>query len=336
MKKLIRKIIGRNLCERLSWVLRALKCFQFFWYDYCRFVRYSGGSTNGERESKRAVIIMTYHVIEKGLTMPFRRKKFGKETVSRLMVLIEAFEDQFGLDDEQVKHAVGVLKEYRNLHSAQDVADDSDSTGFWQKLDEFCARHPDVESSEQLHCTYDSFYANNSSIFPEFAKSRHTLRHYSNDEVSVERIKEAVEIALTSPSACNRQHCRVHCVSDKQKITDILALQHGSRGFGEYANKLLIVTTDLEDIIALGERTDAFTNGGIFLMNLCYSLHYFKIAHCILNWSRTPFEDIAVRKLISIKPSESIVAVLTCGEAPEEFDVAASPRKDISEIFSVD
>ena len=94
-----------------------------------------------------------------------------------------------------------------------------------------------------------------------------------------------------------------------------------------------MVTSNLEDVLWIGERNDAFVNGGLFLMNLCYALHWEKIAHCILNWSRTPAEDIALRKLIPLKDSETVIALLTCGEAPEEFEIASSPRKDIDYVF---
>ena len=96
---------------------------------------------------------------------------------------------------------------------------------------------------------------------------------------------------------------------------------------------MLIVTSDLEDLIGVAERNDAYINGGLFLMNLCYSLHWQEIAHCILNWSRTPEDDLSLRKILPIKDSETVIAVLACGEAPLEFDVASSPRKDIAAVF---
>ena len=106
----------------------------------------------------------------------------------------------------------------------------------------------------------------------------------------------------------------------------LLEIQGGSRGFGHLADKVLIVTADLEDISFARERNDLYTNGGMFLMNLCYALHYERIGHCILNWSREPAEDRAMREFIKIRPSESVIAILTCGEPTDEFDVCASPR----------
>ena len=117
----------------------------------------------------------------------------------------------------------------------------------------------------------------------------------------------------------------------------MLSLQRGNRGFGHLASKVLVVTVDLEGIDSTGERNDIYTNGGMFLMNLCYALHYCNVAHCVLNWSRSADDDDAARSIIGnhLKKSETIVALLSCGIAPDEFDVAMSPRKELTEVLVV-
>ena len=69
-------------------------------------------------------------------------------------------------------------------------------------------------------------------------------------------------------------------------------------------------------------------------MNLCYALHYHGIAHCILHWSVEPATDREVHRLLGIPENEAIVQVLACGMPPEEFDVAASPRRAPEEIVT--
>ena len=64
------------------------------------------------------------------------------------------------------------------------------------------------------------------------------------------------------------------------------------------------------------------------------SLHYEGIAHCILHWSVPPEVDCAAHELLAIPMNEAIVSVLACGMPPEEFDVAASPRRDLHEILT--
>lgn len=307
-----------------------------FVHDFARFWRHSGFASPCAREALLAKTIMAYHVIEKGLTMPERRLGFGKDVVKRLMRLIDEYVELYGFEDGQVRHAVGVLKEYRDLH-ATEFLKGGDDEGFWRSLNLFLLPYAEVDASCQLHVTRDAFFSKTECSFPAFAESRHTVRNYAQTDLPVERIVVAVQIAQTAPSACNRQYVRVHCVSDKGIGQRLLALQKGNRGFGQLANKVLVVTVDLEDIDSTGERNDVYTNGGIFLMNLCYALHYCKVAHCVLNWSRDEADDNAARALLGhrLKESETIVALLSCGIAPREFDVAVSPRKALDEILVV-
>lgn len=333
MKKLIKLLLGRTVIDAINRIRFSPKRMtkRIFKYDQDRLMAYSGCFSRQNREQLRAFLVMTYHIVEKGLTMPNRRFTFGVDVVRDLMRLIDEFSQKFD-SDPQVDHAIGVLKAYWDLHAEAGKQSPEDAE-LWQALEAFLARFPSVPAALQPHYTKDAFYRDVDAPFPAFAASRHTLRHYSDKPLSIERIKAAVEIAMTTPTACNRQHCRVYCLSDKAAKQRLLEIQGGSRGFGHLADKVLIVTADLEDISFVRERDDLFTNGGMFLMNLCYALHYEKIAHCILNWSRAPAEDRAMREFLKIKPSESVVAILTCGEPTDEFDVCASPRDSIEEHF---
>lgn len=306
----------------------------YFKYDLGRFEAYSGVSNKNVREALLSRVIISYHVIEKGLTMPNRRFLFGRKMILQLIHLVDEFESKFG-HDEQVNHGSGVIRAYWEMHdvAGQNLA--SEDSAFWEEIKEFINRHKDVPVAYQAHMTKNEFYRHKNSLFPEFAWSRHTLRHYSSRDLTIDKLRQAIDLARTTPTACNRQHCRVYCVANKDTIGKVLSLQDGNRGFGHLANKLLVVVADLEDIPSLRERNDIYICGGMFLMNLCYALFYSEIAHCVLNWSRSPEEDLAVRKIIKIKPSETIIAILTCGETPEEFDVASSPRKDLDDYFFV-
>lgn len=323
----LNKLFGRD---------RRVASKDFLW-DFKRFWAYSGLAYPQSPDALLAKVIMSYHVLEKGLTMPERRLGFGKDVVVRLMVLIRAYVERYGLENKQVCHAIGVLKEYRDLHRTELHACCESEEKFWRTLNAFLSDYATVTVARQMHVTRDDFFSRIDCPFPEFAQSRHTVRNYTQESVPVDKIVEAVKIAMTAPSACNRQYVRVHCITDKDACAQLLSLQKGNRGFGHLANKVIVVTADIEGIDSTGERNDVYTNGGIFLMNLCYALHYCRIAHCILNWSRSEADDNAARELLGeqLKKSETIVAVLSCGVAPKEFDVAASPRKELSEVFVV-
>ena len=96
-------------------------------------------------------------------------------------------------------------------------------------------------------------------------------------------IKKAISIAQSTPSVCNRQTWRTHVFLDKEQIKEILKYQNGNRGFGEDAAAILIVTASLPYFIGVGERNQAFIDGGMYAMTLVYALHSLGLGTCCLN-----------------------------------------------------
>ncbi len=302
-----------------------------FLHDADRLRRCSGALRSDTRGTALARLILACHVLEKGLSMPARRLGFGREAVRTAMHLVDDFEKAHGTGEPQAEHAAGVIRTYRAIH--ENWPGKEADRAFWDEVDDFAVRHPGPVGAGTVHWTREDFFRERNSPFPRFAASRHTVRNYAPDPIPLSTLREAVALAATAPSACNRQYVRVHCVSDKRRIAGVLALQNGNRGFGHLADKLLLVTADLEGITGVGERNDLFTNGGMFLMNLSYALHYHGIGHCILNWSVNPLRDQELRGVVELAPSECVVALLACGIPPGEFDVAASPRKAVDDLF---
>ena len=287
-----------------------------FRYDWRQFKENAGALHPGRLAAARAEIVMGYHVLEKGLTMPRRRMGFGKAAALNLAALVTSFERRFG-DDPQVRHAVRVLRAYRELHR--------DWPEPMPRIDAFLAAHPGEAAAVEPHVTREAFFAEKDAPFPRFSASRHVVRHFAGP-VSRETVEKAVGIALAAPSACNRQPSRAHVVCDPALRDRLFALQGGTRGFGQDADKVIVVTADLSTVRWGWERHDIYTNGGFFAMNLCHALHHCGVAHCILHWSVPPAADREAHALAGIPENEAIVLMVACGIPPEEFDVAASPR----------
>lgn len=320
LKKLKRAFVAMR--QRASARREASRGFAF---DRARFMANAGALHLDRKAAACAEIVMGYHVLEKGLTMPRRRLGFGKGAVVHLVNLIDSFERRFGKDDPQVRHAAGVLRAYRELHR--------DQPDPMPRLDAFLAAHPDIPAAKEPHVRRADFFAAKDAPFPQFAASRHVCRHFAGP-VPRETLDAVFALAATAPSACNRQHARVHVIDDAGLRERLFALQGGTRGFGGDADKALVVTADLSAVRWGWERHDAYVNGGIFVMNLCYALHYHGVAHCILHWSVSPETDREAHRLLEIPDNEEIVQVIACGMPPEEFDIAASPRRAPGEIVT--
>ncbi|WP_239992742.1 nitroreductase family protein [Photobacterium phosphoreum] len=106
-------------------------------------------------------------------------------------------------------------------------------------------------------------------------------------------------------------------------------------GYTENITQLLILTVDRNYFYSIGERNQLYVDGGMFLMNLLYSLHYYKIATCPANWGKTVKEEMKLDKIIDIPDSEKIICIIAIGIAEDTFKVTLSKRRDLEEVYRI-
>jgi len=297
-------------------------------YDLLRYSRYSDTFKTDNSNKLIGKIIRDYHVIEKGLTMPETRLGFGKERIISLIKNCLNFISLYGESDEQINIAINVILEYCEFHKKNNFELDSLVNEAIIKLKS--NKHIEYSLTTQKDMKYNNYFSKINSPFPDFAATRSSIRNFRDLNVNVEDILESINIAKSTPSACNRQCWRTYLYQDKNTIKKILDVQGGNRGFGHLVDKLIVVTAELGVFITPGERNQAFIDGGMYVMNLLYSLHYNKIGVCTLNCSNDVDRDIKMRNLCSIGQSEVFIAMLACGIPAENFKIANSFRYNIS------
>ena len=326
MKSLIKKTFIYKFY--LRWRFRRMVRERFD-AELAYFSAYNMDSTPS-REGEAARLVAMYHVLEKGLTMPARRLGFGQPMALSIVQKLEQFRTKYGdTTDAAYQHAVAVLREYAELHRQEGFALNAELQA---ALERVLAENP-FEASSQIRMTPETYWSAGEKEFAAFSASRHSVRNYGEGTVPEEKIRAAVELANNAPSACNRQPCRVYCVREDAAKERLLQIQGGNRGFGHLADKVLVLTCDRRSFM-LTEPFSVYVNGGIYLMNLAYALHYEQIAHCILTWVASPVLDEEAHRLLDIPAHEAIIACMTLGNLPNgEFPLASSPRKSAGETL---
>lgn len=311
----IKKIMIKFLPKKIVFFLRTLK--QNYYFNHCykydrkKYLSYSATVKCDSKEKLLGRILATTHVIEKGLTMPELRLGFGKDRIESLIDYIHIYKNLEYEKNEIYKHAIEVLLEYKKLHEDNNFVLDQNILNSINSITE-----NNIQSSNQMVINYENYFADVSKDFFHFSNSRHSVRNLEAG-LDLELIKKAIDLAVNVPTACNRQPQRIHVLSDKKIIESVLSIQDGNRGFGHLCDKLIFLTVDLSTYKGIQERNYPFVDGGIYLMNLLYALHYYKIGACTLNWCYTPETDQAIRKLISLKETEVGIAFIMCGKVPE-------------------
>lgn len=276
----------------------------------------------------KAAIVANYHVLEKGLAMPERKAVFGESVAKALVQKLRDWKIRGYDDNVQIRAANSVLSEYvdatggvssktsvsmRELHDLQlDVNDNSGGTRQVNKED---------------------FLRKSQGNFAQLAEVRRSVRDYSETEVPAEIIQKVVELAQNSPSVCNRQACSVFWTTDSKEIDFVLGFQNGNRGFGHLAKGLFIVTSNLNVFQGEHERNQAWVDGGLFSMSLLYSLSFFGLGACPLNWCVDGDRDSKLRASVNVPDSHEIIMLISFGFLKDKFSIAASARNEVSEVM---
>lgn len=327
-------MIGKYICKipvlgnhYRGWRIKRTAIKNRLYYNN-RFSNYSLTFHQSD-EAAKSEMIMNYHIIEKGLTMPNKRLGFGQPVVRTLIAQVDSYVSEYGRCDFSVKNSIGVIKEYYKAHDGSDVLDNT----LHAALKDFTERYDDVAPLKQFSTSREEYFSASTSDFDKMALSRKTIRNLSGN-ISVEKIRDAVEIAMYTPSSCNRQPWRVHVVSKQDLVEECLAFQNGNRGFTHLINKLLVITVDSRSF-GHPEMNDLYVNGGLFSMSLAYALYRNKIGSCMLNWSATPENDLGLREFLKIPEWEMVIMLVGCGIPPEDFECPLSQRKKPNEIISL-
>lgn len=329
MKEAIRNIVPTSLLNYFYMLRKNAKLKTLYGYNRKRFLKY--GARRDSEDALMGYLTMAIHGIEKGITMPDFRLGFGHDRMSDLLDDSEGFIAHYGLGNIQLTHLAKVVYEYDLLHK-----------NFHYKLDDYLQqkinhflKHFDTDFGQgiQVDCTREQYFSHRNDDFFQFSNSRHSVRNFTEEPIPMELLDRAVLLAQNAPSGCNRQAARVYVISDKDKIKRVFSLHAGNRGFGHTVDKLVLVCGYLP-CYGLNERDCVYVDCGIFTMNLVYSLHYYNIGNCILNWSVTYDKDVALRKIIPVKDEETVCTLIACGNVPEVFKVCTSGKKNLKQIVN--
>lgn len=328
-KGVLHRLVPNIVSQKKNTYYKKRKFHQ--WVSFWEKIDFKYNNQSYGKEALEYNIISTAHVVEKGIAMPNRRYGFGYEKVRQLINQLNRYHTEFGtLDVFACQSAINSLCVYRNLHIEANFVLPND---ILDSIDLLCnSVINELDNAKEFVVTKDEYFSK-CNTFAELARRRHTVRCYSKEEVSVNDIIDAIALAQTAPSACNRQSTKVKIIRTREKIDKILSIQNGNRGFGFLANKILIITADLY-AWEKEYRSSAFLDAGIFLMNLLYSLHEKEICACTLNAHLTGENLCEVWK--EFCPQNEIpVAFVLLGKPLSQFSIARSERCNTKEIVTV-
>lgn len=272
-------------------------------------------------EQFEASITRLYHTIEKGLSYENYRAGFGTDNITKLLTSLEQYAAK-GYDTSSFCYqtALSCLSEYIRKNRIFKYED--------QKLEERFNKLPGSANECGGTIIVSACAHPEKLTYEQLVTTRHSIRHFSEVPVDIGTLKEAIELAQYTPSACNRQGWRTRIVEDKEKIKIILANQNGNKGFGQEFDKLLVITSDVRAQQRNRELFQVFIDGGMYAESVLNCLYAKGIGSVPLSASLTADQENAVRAVTGMEDAEVFILFVGIGNYPDgQFLTARSERR---------
>ena len=276
-----------------------------------------------------AKLVFSSHSLEKSLSNDNFEVGHGMMVVRMLVERLQIYNSK-GFDTSHLGYinTISVLRAFYDKHKG---------TKYQKQLeDDLADILPEVKKCQSKIGGADvipiSQKENNyTKNFRQLSEDRFAIRKYADKPVSKNDVKEAIEIALKTPSACNRQPVRVYEIYDKQIIARVLEVQGGIDAY-ETPPVLLLLTADDNNYVGINERNQGFIDGGLFAMSILYALEHEGLAACPLHAMFEEYRDKTIRGMLGIPGNEKLITFISVGHFTEENHVCKSFRYPVEYI----
>lgn len=271
------------------------------------------------------------HRIEKGLIMQPRREVFALDyigdTVDSYIASLNG-----NVDRDEVSWAHDVLAEYFAVTSEHPVIN--------RAREKFARIERPAGSPSSLR-TPDAnrvpFVADVSTpsvdytAMRQLSMKRRSVRWYQDRPVPREVIDKAVEVAVQSPSACNRQPYRFLIFDDAVSVAQASRLPMGVAGFDHNFPAIVAVVGRLRAYPHVRDRHVIYIDGALAAMSFMFALETQGVSSCSINWPDIPEREEAAAKLLKLDPDERIVMFISLGYAADTGLVPYSQKLSLEE-----
>ena len=300
-----------------------------FRQDAKDFAKYYVESANNKGDYRYSIMLLV-HSLEKGMCFPNPRP-FGMDKAKELITLLNAYSTS-NQGEFEYKLGLSVLfawVDFFEKHGWQNEPTYKDVLDYLQDKEqsiEIMAGAKVYKSSKILADT---------TVVDEILLSRHSVRDYQDRKIDLDDVQFALKCFVETPTACNRQMCRVYYIQSEEIRELLNNVVIGVPGFNKKTVQYFVITYDLAAFAYSGERQQGLFNAGLCTMNFVNGLHVKGIGSCCLQWSNKYKQDAEVRKQLGLRDSERIGIVIGAGYYLEENVIPCSVRRKPEEVFRI-
>ena len=290
---------------------------------------FGSSDTMADEEKLRGLLIMQTHIIEKGLSLRDVRAGFGQPKVKNILSKLKEYINRYD-NPSFVEFVLTNVCRYISFQQENSIDIKDIEERYAGVLAKAKEKWPGFDVTNNIVAgtfsfTREEFTKAVDAPFPEFFKSRHSVRQFADTPVDEAKIREALDLCRYTPSACNRQPWKVTVSFDKTMIDKILTWQHGSRQFKDMVSCVLVVSGSAHPFFGY-EYHQHYVNAGMYTMSLLLALHYQQLGAIPLNvvFDRKQLKEIS--DICGFDDGELPVTMIAVGNLDDSFKVACSYR----------
>lgn len=323
IKKILKKIPGLLYVKNMIKMNDYSKDKKFFIKTYM----YSNPIT---KEKLEYDMLFEIHKLEKGFAVNKNLRPFGVDKIKRIIRDIDEYEKHNYESGFSYNLAYSSLLEYKKFYEEHE----------WTERDEYKIVVDFIKNKDINYIPVGAFdYKKEDFIkdalidYDKFISTRRSIRNFSDKELVKNDIRKAVSMAIKTPTACNRQMCKIYYINSKNGKYTVEKYAQGLGLFDLSNANYFIITFDVSANYFVGERNQGWFNAGLVTMNFVNALHSLGIGSCCIQFGNNFKEEQEFKKLLNIPNNERIGVIVTAGYYDEVSRIPYSTRKPIDEIY---
>jgi nitroreductase len=263
------------------------------------------------------------HRLEKGLIMRPRKSVFAQDYLQETVDQYQNCVELGTLDSRELKWATDVLTEYFSVADLTiPLVNQAEAV--------FKTCRPATEPGPLMQ-PYPYQQIQKSSItFPElqqFIRQRRSVRWYQAKQVAESLLVDAIELAASAPSACNRQPFFFDYSCDPKVASELAGLAMGTTGFAENIQAIVVVTGDLSCYPAERDRHIIYIDGALAAMQLMLACEALGLSTCPINWPDIEKNEVKMQQRLGLPVYQRPIMLLAVGYADASGGIPYSQKK---------
>ena len=329
MMKKIKKII-----KKIPGIKKILSLKNYFEYNKDRRLFYKNYmySLPITKEKLEYDMLFEIHKLEKGFAVINNQRPFGLDKVKRIIRNINEYEKNNFDVSFAYNLAYSSLEEYIKFYEDKNWID-REEYKFVKDYMNKSKKYNYIPVGAFDYKKVDFIDELEKINFDKLLTTRRSVRNFSVKELEKKDIKKAIEMTLKTPTACNRQMCKIYYIksNDNKKVVEKYA--QGLGLFDLTNANYFVITFDISANHFIGERNQGWFNSGLVTMNFVNALHSLGIGSCPIQFGNSFKEEQNFKKLLKIPNCERIGVIITAGYYDEISRIPYSTRKPIEEIY---